>query len=416
MTTETIDQLTNKFQNLIVDLEKSISDNNRVKPAVLDPATKVCMAWGQLKIAIDNLTTTNDVLARIEKKIDSAKGTPSYSDAVRKPVSIKTVIAKSRLPNITPIEVKESICNKLVDKISNCNSVTINSKGVAFNFNGERGKNLLIEAIADDPLLNENIEVYEPRPKCPTIKLCNIDYSVTEHDLIDTLIRNNPILQDADNSMKLLFSIKKRFYYDAVIVLSPHLFQRLMSNPETTLCAVWSASQAEEIFLVKKCGNCLCFDHGSRDCPLGHMKACRICSKTFSTKPNGNTSDFKNHIKNCESASCINCNRENLNPNHRPDDPSCPIYKRKTSAMQRITCYDSEKIIKFDTSSQQPSRIMDVPASHPARVITRSQTRQTQPTTNATQSQQHHSQSTTNILPSSDAGRDMSHDDIYFSE
>ncbi|KAJ6221470.1 hypothetical protein RDWZM_000015 [Blomia tropicalis] len=189
---------------------------------------------------------------------------------------------------------------------------------------------------------------------------------ILEYDQV--YIEHSPLplitmLHANERTNKQTISIKKRFYYDAVIVLSPHLFQRLMSNPETTLCAVWSASQAEEIFLVKKCGNCLCFDHGSRDCPLGHMKACRICSKTFSTKPNGNTSDFKNHIKNCESASCINCNRENLNPNHRPDDPSCPIYKRKTSAMQRITCYDSEKIIKFDTSSQQPSRIMDTTLS-----------------------------------------------------
>ena len=47
---------------------------------------------------------------------------------------------------------------------------------------------------------------------CPTLKLCNIDYSIPKSELISQLCTKNPILTDEQEHIKLLFSIDKKYY------------------------------------------------------------------------------------------------------------------------------------------------------------------------------------------------------------
>ncbi|KAI2807361.1 hypothetical protein RDWZM_009569 [Blomia tropicalis] len=391
MDPKTVEAILEDFQSKINLLEESVNNHRRALPALLKPADAVVQAWNQVKTILDDIGKPHNALSRLEEKIDNLtlsmkndpkeNRVPTYSSIVKKPAAYKTIIAKAKNPvqdNLNPTRVKEAVCNKLRDKVSNCASVTINGKGVVFNLLNEKSKNDLVEAIQNDCDLNAVIDTYEPKPKCPTIKVPNIDYSVAESELISTLCSRNPILNDGENNLKLLFTIKKKFYYDAILVISPHLFQKLMNSGDTSICTVWSASSVEETFLIRKCGNCLSFEHTTRDCPCKQEKACRKCGNIFSTSTTNNNeqSDFRKHIARCQHINCVSCSKDNLDSRHCFGDEMCVTYKRKCSALQRITCYDSSKIVTYSSSSSQlnqiPTNTQSTTSDHQTRIVTRS--------------------------------------------
>ena len=242
------------------------------------------------------------------------------------------------------------VCNCVDALVANirCERIAISKRNVAFSVPDEESKCNLITAIREDGVLNQTVEVFEPKPKCPTIKITNIDDSTAECDLITLLTQQNEFLKDDAKHLRLLFTIKKRSCYDAVLAISPHLHHRLTTAG--LVYAGWTASKVEEIFLVNQCGKCFSFEHRARDCPHGHHKSCRNCGGSFSSRStDGRTSEFAQHIRTCDTMSCVHCCKiPNKPSNHLPNNTSCPQYAAREAALARKTCTDPDYIIPLN--------------------------------------------------------------------
>ncbi|OTF76398.1 hypothetical protein BLA29_002517 [Euroglyphus maynei] len=377
------------FQKTIDNLQAAVDNHPRVSNSVVAPAkellpfvrsfieyhrqttTRLSTEIDNYKKQISDLNNINELkFQKIIDKLESEPHTIQTTSATtqnnpQKP-NFKTVLVKPKNNLLSPTEVKEAICNTVSTLDIKCNQVSINKTNVAFKFPNESSKNEFINRVSNDPNFNQALEAYEPTPKCPTIVLKNLDYSTNESEIVNQLIIQND-LDDLDNHIKLLFTIKKRYYFDAVLCISPHMFNKLQQR---TLYLGWTACNAEETFLLGHCSNCLNFQHRTSTCPNKNNKKCKKCGLSFSTiRRDHQQSEFSTHIKNCANHKCCLCLEKNLPTDHAALSDQCPIYQKKVRFIKDRTCYDGQKEVKFfnrplpntpsnthTTSPQQPQQ------------------------------------------------------------
>lgn len=343
--------------------KQAIKQHPRVTNEVMDPALalvrsaeKFLMAHklyiSGLKEQIQLLKQQNDDYKNdIINKIDSAPKACDYKEALMKPKKDKniTVIAKPREgSDMNSNQIKELICNTINPSDFKCEKIQINRYNVAYKFSDNNSKDKFLSSIASIPSIGNVTEAYEPRPKCPTIILKNLDYSTLESDLIQQLTEQNPHLNLSASNFKFLFSIKKKYHYNAILCVSPHVFHKIVDQ---TITIGWTATLVEETFLISSCNKCLSFKHRSNSCPLEGNKKCRKCGNIFSTfNRNNQQSDFQVHIKSCNTLKCVNCSEDRFfahNTHHHSQSDDCPSYSAKLKFTKNNTCYDEQKDIKF---------------------------------------------------------------------
>nr|XP_027200162.1 uncharacterized protein LOC113794256 [Dermatophagoides pteronyssinus] len=362
------DNCLNDIKSAITNMHKALNSHQRVHPEVTGPAKELAVQsqklldlylsmTDQLKSQIDNYRllindTQTDNNEKLQKILDKLESTPAnekptpYNVVAQNPpkINYKTVLVKPKNNLLNPPQTKEAICNSIPACDIKCNQISINKTNVAFKFSNENSKNKFLKSVSENPDLNTAMEAYEPTPKCPTIKLKNIDYSTNESDIINQLIMQND-MQDLKNHIKLLFTIKKRHYFDAILCVSPHVYDLLFQR---TLFIGWSACIAEQTFLLGHCSNCLSFQHRTKDCPNKSSKKCKNCGISFSTtRINNQQSEFITHIKNCSHFNCCHCAEKNLPAEHPALTDLCPLYCNKIKQTWDRTCYDSSTKVKF---------------------------------------------------------------------
>ena len=372
------------FDNAINDLEKALTTHNRVLPEVRNPAKNLITASKQymeslqqeisnvksqqslnnnfstyLEKIISVINSNNDeknqtlaniaeMVTKMQSSLNNNATTPTYSAAVtnNKPVqpTMKTILVRSE--NTQPKDIKNIICHSINPDNMNCKEILINKTNVAFKFLNVTGMNKFTKELKS----NDSTKIftaYEPSPKCPTIQIKNIDYSVPQSEFINKLISQNN-LTEYKNNIKLLFTIKRKNYYNAIICVSPHLYHKIINSP---IVVGWTASHTEEIFLLGHCNKCLSFSHKTRDCQ-NNTKCCNKCSSSHSHTPSDNSpSPFLTHIKNCNTIFCKPCAEKNLPSNHSPLSETCPIYIRRVENIQKQTSYDQSIVVKFFTKN-----------------------------------------------------------------
>ncbi|XP_027200250.2 uncharacterized protein LOC113794333 [Dermatophagoides pteronyssinus] len=302
---------------------------------------------GYKSIIDKHLLDKDEKLQTILDKINSNSNNtiPQYNTIAQippRPIN-KTVLVKPKNNLLTPPQAKDAICNAIPTGDIKCNQISINKSNVAYKFSCENSKNKFINLIKSNESLNLSLEAYEPTPKCPTIILKNLDYSTNESDIINNLVIQND-LQDFDHHMKLLFTIKKRFYYDAVLCVSPHIYDSLTQR---TLFIGWTAVNAQNMFLLGHCSKCLSFQHRTNDCS-NHLKKCKNCSLSFSNaRVNNKHSEFSLHIRNCSTLKCCHCQDKNMISDHAALSENCPFYRQKIQFVWEKTCYDPTTKVQF---------------------------------------------------------------------
>ncbi|KAH9421211.1 hypothetical protein DERP_012784 [Dermatophagoides pteronyssinus] len=317
-------------------MNKALNAHQRVHPEVTGPAKELAVqsqklldkylaVTESLKSQIDNYrsllndtqTDNNEKLQKVLDKLESIPvnmSTP-YNVVAQNPpkTCYKTVLVKPKNNLLSPPQAKEAICNSIPASDIMCNQISINKTNVAFKFSNENSKNKFLKRVSENTDLNTAIDAYEPTPKCPTIKLKNIDYSTNESDIINQLITQND-LQDLRSHVKLLFTIKKRHYFDAILCVSPHVFELLFQR---TLFIGWSACNAEQIFLLGHCSKCLSFQHRTKDCPSQSNKKCKNCGISFSA-----SLQFFDKPPLADTSTSNNLNNTPPSPNTQPSSSS----------------------------------------------------------------------------------------------
>lgn len=278
---------------------------------------------------------------------------PSYRDALkgqgqRREAKREIVAVKSKDKTMNTREIKTAICNKYKSNKVKCTNLVVNKNNVIFEFDDDIKKKEFIKLIEDDKQLK--LEAYEPGPKCPMIIIRNVDKDTNEFDLIENIIDANHLREHASNkNFRIVFTTKRRYTYDATIVISPHVF-KLLEN-FAVISVGWNTCRLEEAHVVEMCRNCYSYDHRTKFCPT-KGKLCRNCCKEFQTttiNENGKmTNQFMKHVAACKEYNCKHC-PTNSN-DHRPDTENCPVYRLKLRKLKSVVCYDAEKKVTFYNS------------------------------------------------------------------
>lgn len=363
---ENIERL--NFEQSINNMSKTIDENPRVKSCVLTAAQELIKTskiflvqndfiiknlQNELKSCKEELLSiqNNNNIQNLNQTIPKSAATNSYANTLSKPPkkqSMKTILVKSKDELLKPNQIKEAICNAISSNEICCNQIILNKTNVAFKFPNDSSKSKFLNRIAANQILNQKIEAYTPTPKCPTIIIKNIDYSTPESELLNKIITQNN-LSNLAKHIKILYIVKKRFYYNAVLCISPHIFDQIIHK---NLYIGWSACPNEETFLLGHCSKCLSFQHKTKECQAD-TKMCRNCGLSFSTKKtiNDNTSEFTQHVKNCTQLKCYHCLEKNLQTNHAALSPECPIFKNKIRQIKEKTCYDETTVVNFKNNN-----------------------------------------------------------------
>lgn len=378
-----------------LDKMKKVARNHpRVSPEVMKPLAtflefterfiafhndKTTIAQAELesaKISIDALSSVNSMvqtsMEKIEEKINMINNiTPTQTKATYGSVAGRppkpnleriAVLIKAKVANLSPFQIKTMICNSLNPTEFNPLSIIVNRSNVAVEVKNESDAKKLIKLINDHDNLKDSLDSYVPNPRCPNIIVRNVDYTTAEIDLIDTIINRNN-LDISANGLRVLYTIKRKFYYDAVICTSPDAFDVLKSM-EVPILTGWTGSWFEETVLTGHCGRCFSLSHRTKDCAMNpNTKKCHHCLEDFSTSRSGNAqSPFNLHIKNCNSSTstpkCTNCSshdRHTAVADHYSISPDCPLYRARYQSVVRLTCYDPTRKVSFRSRNSQNS-------------------------------------------------------------
>lgn len=370
-------------------MKRVARDHPRVSPEVMKPLSaflemverfvafhndKTTIAQAEIESAknsIDALSSVNTMvqtsMEKIEEKLMSNVTQPAketYSNVAgrhSKPKLEKTaVLIKAKVANLSPAQVKTMICNSLNPSEFNPLGMIVSKFNVAVELRKETDAKKLIDLIRGHENLRDSVEAWVPNPRCPNIIVRNVDYTTTETDLIDTIINRNNLDIPA-NGLKVLYTIKRKFYYDAVICTSPDAFDVLKSL-DTPILTGWTGSWFEETILTGHCGRCFSLSHRTKDCSMNKdKKKCHHCLNVFSTNRSGNVqSPFNLHIRNCNSSNlapkCTNCcshDRYSNAADHYSISSDCPLYRARYQSVINLTCYDPSKKVSFRSRNSQ---------------------------------------------------------------
>lgn len=317
------------------------------------------------KNVIDSLTKANTTIQSSLDKIDekikaigngSSQVSASYSNmASRPPVFQKhVVLLKATISNLSPAQLKTMICNSLNPSEFDPVGISVNKTNVAVEVSSAKGAKKLIELVKRHEKLKDTVEAYEPNPRCPNVIIRNIDYSTSDSELIETIINRNNLNFEPTHA-KILFTIKRKFSYDAVICFSPHAYNALASL-QSPIRTGFTGCMFEETVLTGHCSKCLSLSHRTRECTMNRQnKKCQHCLQEFSTIRNGNNdSPFYSHLRNCGPSSsppkCANCtshNKHSSNSDHYSLSMECPLFRARHQSVVKLTCYDKTRIVTF---------------------------------------------------------------------
>lgn len=231
------------------------------------------------------------------------------------------VINSVQVKNILKQEIKPSQLNVGINKVK-----TLNNNRVLIECLNEQDCKILANKISKSNTLDAVI----PRKRNPRIILFNVDQEVSDDDLINTIINQNPNVKtslqekDVKEHIKLIFT-KTTKYNDkfAVLEVSPTIRTVLITTGKLNIG--YSRSTIKDHLHIIKCYNCLAFGHTAKECK--EHTTCSKCGDHHDTKT---CQDI--NIK------CVNCMRTNnilkkrnvklLNINHSVNDVGCPNYNR----------------------------------------------------------------------------------------
>lgn len=186
-----------------------------------------------------------------------------------------------------------------------------------------------IECIKDgvENKLNNECETLIPETKKPKLLIVGLSENYNEEELFNKIVNQNVI--KIVNEFKIIRIFKtKNEYFNAVVELNLEDFKNSMSIGKMRIG--WDICKIFENYNIRRCFNCLGFNHKAEYCKKKPDVCCNKCGD--------------NHLANkCQSGvlKCINCIRSNekygldLNIDHSVYDKKCPTFQRKIMIEQR---------------------------------------------------------------------------------
>lgn len=318
-----------------------------------------------INVAVEYKTNNDSLVEKIENLLNNVdkkmaktlpQAPPSFANIVksqpaekliRNKVSEETILFTSKpetnSANIVPQVYRAIQTIRLTNEQLKINKIIPTRKGLILKVPADEDIDSLITQFKNYDSLNDAVTIYQPKKLDPTIVLKNVS-KLTDINELPQLICNtnlNPLLEDCQNKMIVLFAIKSNTDTQNVVLrVNPTVYEKIMKTG-------YVYTDLQKIFvqnkiMVRQCQNCFKFDHATKNCNV--QKLCIKCGKPTS----------RNHT--CERSCCINCSTnnkyKNTNTDHLPNKRDCPIYNDRIKKLINNTSYTgSDHIIVKNMSA-----------------------------------------------------------------
>lgn len=320
-----------KIDNLQKYCEKNMQEINKVYQNMGEYENKNKEMCNELEK--NNVKMCNEI-KKVIKDVNVNTTKISYAETVRKN-PVMPEISKEVPLIIKPKErqgvdkTKEEL-NKRVDpinlKITNVEKRKNGTLVIQSENKEEREK--IKHAIQNE--MSENYEIKIPNQIDMQILITDMNFKMTESEIMEKLIKQNPILETSKMEIVKLFETNRynRKVYNARIKIDNDSYTKVIE--EKKLKVGWDICRVFDGTTIVQCFKCKGYNHKAADCK--NLETCYKCHG------NHNNNECNEEIL----MKCINCVRTNkrlnlgLDEDHVTNNRECPVYKNKLNMKLRM--------------------------------------------------------------------------------
>ena len=215
----------------------------------------------------------------------------------------------------------------------------IKSGGLLVRFPSEEVKNKASHAI-DSHLGSDHVmKVTEPKKMLPKMTVPDISSSIADEDIIPSILRKNPKVQQLVNggyTLSLIFARVKGNSKTAVLKMAPEIRSEIIKG-DSSLYVGLTQCRAYDRFWVTKCGHCQGLGHKSADCPKKQDKpVCAFCAEEHESR-----SCSRKNFPQC--ANCLRLENRTSPIDHFATSLSCPVMMSQQRKIIENTNFECSK-------------------------------------------------------------------------
>ena len=197
----------------------------------------------------------------------------------------------------------------------------IKSGGLLMKFPSKEVMSAASRAIDDHLGPDHTMRVTEPRKMFPKMTVHDISSSVADEDIIPSILRKNPCIQQLVNkgyALSLIFARLRDHSKMAVLKMAPEIRSEIVKSDGYIYVGL-SRCKAYDRFWVTKCGHCQGFGHKSAECPKKDGRpVCAFCAGDHESR-SCSRKDFP------QCANCLRLGNQTSPIDHFATSLSCPV-------------------------------------------------------------------------------------------
>ena len=228
---------------------------------------------------------------------------------------------------------------KALDEIQVTSCRKIKSGGLLMKFPSKEAMEKASNAIDNHLGPDHTMSVTEPKKMLPKMTVMDISASVADDDIIPSILRKNPDIQQLVNkgyALSLIFARLRDHSKMAVLKMAPEIRTEILKNDGYIYVGL-SRCKANDRFWVTKCGHCQGFGHKIAECPKKNGKpVCAFCAGNHESR-----ACSKRNSPQC--ANCLRLENQTSPTDHFASSLSCPLMMAQQKKIIENTNFASSK-------------------------------------------------------------------------
>lgn len=303
--------ITEKFKDILNGINESrdkLSNQESNLKDILIEINKVTANENKVVNEIKKLTGKNDVVNQTKTYASVCKNNP--------PVLVKPKTAQNCQ------QTKEDIEKRVDPTDIKYTNIKSKQNGVMIIESESSAETENIKKVFEEKL-GEKYEIRIPEMRKPKLCIRGLRVKLSESEVLAKLRKQNDFLCDSD--MICIKIMEKKYgrdvYYNIIIEIDSDGFKKAIEKEK--LCIGWERCKVFDATYVKRCFNCLGFNHTSSNC-----RSKLVCQKCLGDHKKENCD--QDYIEKC--SNCLKANEKynlKLNVSHNVFSKDCHVYMQK---------------------------------------------------------------------------------------
>ena len=300
----------------------------------------------------EDITTIKEMLKTITTSADKADNPQVYTSVADSyhpgtNGNINVWQDKDRVKSLLVVNKEVDLQNMDIQK-----SVTDKGLQVSGQYVNKKGENVFVlpSQSAREKLKNELVasgiscdKLAEPKQRYPAISVVGIPNNFdkdSKSDLLDTILKQNPMIADLVNANNSVFEIliikpirKNENIKQAIVRVGDNIRYAIKNSGDKLFCGMSCCKVYDQLY-IKRCNKCQDFGHYAKEC--SGVAFCGICG----SEHHETTSCTHKENPREDILCCVNCKKAGVeNVKHLASSVSCPTYLARQEKMKSTISY-----------------------------------------------------------------------------